>query len=101
MEWDFLFKTLDAFKHCILTYRHVLVIMDIIKKKQHLYRSIRQGCPISALLFLLVAELIAISIREDNNITSIIVRDTCYKISLMADDTTLIANIESLIQAFY
>ena len=42
----------------------------------------------------------AISIREDNNIAGIIVRNTCYKISLMADDTTLfIANIESLIQA--
>ena len=36
-----------------------------------LTRSIRQGCPISALLFLLVAEIIAIDIRNDNDIKGI------------------------------
>ena len=31
-------------------------------------RGIRQGCPISALLFLIVAEIIAISLKDNNNI---------------------------------
>ena len=62
-----------------------------------LSRSIRQGCPISALLFLLVAEIIAIDIRNDDQIKGIIIDDTEFKISLMADDTTLsLSNILSL-----
>ena len=65
-----------------------------------LTRSIRQGCPISALLFLLVAEIIAINIRNDDNIKGIKINDTEYKINLMADDTTLaLRNIKSLSKA--
>ena len=64
-----------------------------------LSRSIRQGCPISALLFLLVAEIIAIMIRSDKDIKGIIINATEFKISLMADDTTLILqNIESYLK---
>ena len=62
-----------------------------------LSRSIRQGCPISALLFLLVAEILAIHIRNDKNINGIKICDIELKISLMADDTTLfLADINSL-----
>ena len=52
-------------------------------------RSIRQGCPISALIFILVAEIIAIKIRKNNEIKGIKSKDTEFKIALMADDTTL------------
>ena len=55
-----------------------------------LSRSIRQGCPISALLFILVAEMLAIKIRNDDTIKGISINDTNYKVSMMADDTTLI-----------
>ena len=54
-----------------------------------LSRSIRQGCPISALLFILVAEMLAIEIRKDENIKGISVNITEYQI-IRADDTTLI-----------
>ena len=65
-----------------------------------LSRSIRQGCPISALLFLLVAEIIAIDIRKDQEINGINIRGTEFKISLMADDTTLsLINLKSLEKA--
>ena len=58
--------------------------------KKSLSRSIRQGCPISALLFILVAEIIAISIRNNPEIKGITINGIEYKIvSLMADDTTL------------
>ena len=43
----------------------------------------------SALLFLLVAEVLAIQIREDKNIKGIKISDEEIKIGLMADDTTL------------
>ena len=52
--------------------------------------GIRQGCPISALLFLIVAEIIAIRLRENNNIKGLIVNGSIFKIKLLADDTSLI-----------
>jgi hypothetical protein len=49
-----------------------------------LSRGIRQGCPISPYLF-----IIALSIRANKNIRGIRVGSTEYKISQLADDTTL------------
>ena len=55
---------------------------------------IRQGCPISALL---MAEVLAIQIREDRNIKGIQINDEEITIGLMADDTTLfLADLNSL-----
>ena len=60
----------------------------------------RPGCPISAILFILVAEVLAISIRNDPNIKGIKVDETEFKIAMLADDTTLfLADINSLKQA--
>ena len=53
-------------------------------------RGIRQGCPISALLFILVVEVMAINIRKNNNIKSIQIHQNTIKISQLADDTTII-----------
>ena len=61
-----------------------------------LTHSIRQGCLISALLFLLVAEIIAIKIRNNKSITGIEISDIECKIIMMVDDTTLfLRNITS------
>ena len=65
-----------------------------------LSRGIRQGCPISALLFILVAEILTISIRTDINIQGITLDNTHFKIGQLADDTTLfLSDIESLRRA--
>ena len=107
IEWPFLFKCLKAFNFGENFIRWIKIIYNDISscvgnngyysKIFKLSRSIRQGCPISALLFLLVAEIIAIHIRADKKIMGITINDTEFKISLMADDTTLILkNIESL-----
>ena len=110
IEWPFLFDTLKAFNFGdeIISWIKILYT-DIsscvgnngyYSKFFKLSRSIRQGCPISALLFILVAEIIAIRIRSDPKIKGVKINNTEVKISLMADDTTLfISDIASLVQA--
>ena len=58
-------------------------------------RGIRQGCPISALLFLLVAESMADKIRMSNKIRGIDIKGVTVTISQLADDTTLFLNDQS------
>ena len=65
-----------------------------------LERGIRQGCPLSALLFILVVESLAIKIRSAENIKGISVGTFTAKISQLADDTTLfLEDLPSLKQA--
>ena len=58
-----------------------------------LYKGLRQGCPSSALLFILVAEVMAFNIRNNEHIHGIqvtinnIVKN--IKLTQLADDTTL------------
>ena len=62
-----------------------------------LERGIRQGCCLSALLFILVVEILAISIRNNKDIKGININKEEFKISQLADDTTLyLADISSL-----
>jgi exonuclease III len=51
-------------------------------------RGVRQGCPLSAYLFIAVAEILAIRIRKDNEIKGIKVDNQELKVVQMADDTT-------------
>ena len=53
-------------------------------------RGVRQGFPISAYLFLLIVEILAICIRTNKKIHGIIANGKEIKISQLADDTTLI-----------
>ena len=51
-------------------------------------RGVRQGCPLSAYLFITVVELLAIKIRNDRSIEGIRLGDQEIKVIQMADDTT-------------
>ena len=51
-------------------------------------RGVRQGCPLSGILFVLCTEILAQAIRNNNNIKGIQIYDKEYKISQYADDTT-------------
>ena len=107
IEWPFLFKCLESFNFGQNFCKWIKIFYNDISscvgnngnysKYFKLSRSIRQGCPISALLFILVAEMLAIKIRNDDTIKGITINDTEYKLSMMADDTTLIIkNLDSL-----
>ena len=61
-----------------------------MSNKFQMERGVRQGCPISPLLFILTSELLAKHIRKDNNIKGIPIPGKNYpiKIKMYADDTT-------------
>ena len=54
-----------------------------------LSRGVRQGCPLSAYLFIMVVELLANKIRNSKDIKGIKIDNTEIKILQMADDTTI------------
>ena len=50
--------------------------------------GIRQGDPLSPCLFILALEILAIKIRNDNNISGIRIGEKSVKLTLFADDMT-------------
>ena len=62
-------------------------ILNIFIQKE----EIRQGCPISPILFIMAVEMLAISIRQDNNNSGVKIVNSAPNIKILqyADDTTL------------
>ena len=66
------------------------IILNGEKLKASLLRSrTRQGCPLSPLLFNIVLEVLAMTIREEKEIKRIQIRNEEVKLSLFADDMIL------------
>ena len=60
-------------------------------------RCVKQGCPASGLLFILVIELFSIKIRASTEIEGIVVRNETFKQSSYADDLeNFLGNIKSI-----
>ena len=118
VSWQFLFKTLQKFNFGT----NFIKWIEIIYSKPEIAvtnngfasdffvitRGIRQGCPISALLFILVAEVMAINIRNDKHIKGITLGHLELKVTQYADDTTLfmadnnsLVNVIKLLDRFY
>ena len=99
VDWNFLAKALEAFNFgpqirkwirtfytdissCVINNGHASEFFN-------LQRGVRQGCPLSGILFVLCAEILAQAIRNNNNnIKGIQIYNKEYKISQYADDTT-------------
>ena len=81
ISWSFLYKTLEYFNFG-QTFIHYIKLLYtspvscVTNNGFHtqffnIKRGVRQGCPISALLFILCVEVLAINIREHNDIKGI------------------------------
>ena len=99
ISWSFLFRTLDAFNFGDSFKQWIKIIYNnpeccvtnngYASSFFSISRGIRQGCPISALLFLLVVEIMSLHIKQNPDIVGICVGDESIKVSQLADDTTL------------
>lgn len=112
VEWNFLFKTLETFNfgtnfiHWIkILYKNPIFRLKNngwISRTCQMHRGIRQGCPISALLYLFVAEILSDKIKNNGLINGFTVKNSEKEIKNIqhADDMTLsLKNIDSLKQA--
>ena len=109
VEWNFLFKTLSKFyfgtnflKWMKILYNNPMFQIKNngwISKTSHMSRGIRQGCPISAILYLFVAEILAIKVRVNDQIEGFVCNNLPKEIKSVqhADDLTLaLKNINAI-----
>ena len=103
LEWNFMFTVLkhfgfnDSFIRWVKTlYSDIqtcIINNGWVSQTFKNFRCVLQGCPLSALLFVLAVEIMALRIRKDYNIKGIQIKlekeNRCIKISQLADDTTL------------
>ena len=114
VSWNFLHRTLKFFNfgQTFQMYIKLLYTSPQCSVSNNGYhteffetsRGIRQGCPISALLFLLCAEVLAINIRCQPDVKGITLNNHEIKITQFADDTCLYLNgtnsLENVLKIF-
>jgi hypothetical protein len=107
VKWPFLFSALKKmnfgsyFVGCIKTlYEDIGTIVSncgFLSQQFNPKRGIRQGCPISANLFILIVEILACCIRQNKRISGIKIGEAEFKISQYADDMcAYIKDLQSL-----
>jgi exonuclease III len=99
VRWNFMHKVLEKmnfgsyFRNCVKTMYKDIKSCVMNNGFASAYfsptRGIRQGCPISANIFILIVEILAIAIRSNPDIVGIIINGKEFKISQYADDTCL------------
>ena len=107
VEWGFMIAVLKKFNFGdqFIGWVKTLYNKPVISIKNNgflsgdipLSRGVRQGCPLSALLFVLTVEIMAIRLRNNPNIEGFKCHDRHIKTSMYADDTSLLlSNLDSL-----
>ncbi len=107
LEWNFMISVLKKFNFGpkFIKWVEILYNQPIISIKNngwlskdiYLKRGVRQGCPLSSLLFILSVEILAINIRNNKDIKGFKCDESTIKTSMYADDSTLLLeNLDSL-----
>ena len=73
-------------KSAVINSGHMTDFFDIKK-------GLRQGCPLSANLFIICIELLAAAVRENKNFKGIPIFDKEFKSKLFADDATFALDV--------
>jgi len=104
LNWDFMFKTLDFFNFGPDFKRWIQTIytypVACVKNNGHIsdtfsiHRGVRQGCPVSALLFVLCVEILGLQIRQNSELSGFMFgyKEKPVKVAQYADDCTLFLN---------
>ena len=112
IEWEFIQKCLESFNFgpnlgqwISVFYKDIsscVINNGVASKHFYLERGVRQGCPLSGILFVIAMELLAQSIRRSKDIKGIHVRgNEEVKLTQYADDTTaLLADVQSVSKLF-
>ena len=105
IRWDFIRKTLRNFNFGdrFISYISTLYnqITTTVINNGHISswfnpkRGVRQGCPLSPYLFILAVEVLAISIRQNRNISGLVFNGVEIKVSQLADDTNCVVKDEN------
>lgn len=114
VDWDFLYATLskmgfgDSFirwvKLCYIDISSSVIVNGYLTRPFKPSRGVRQGCPLSPLLYILTMEVLAVNIRLNPNIVGIRVpriSDSLPVLSLYADDTSVIVSSDRAIVAVF
>ena len=75
-----------------------------MSKSFSIEQGVRQGCPLSSLLFVIVAEFLACKIRQNEGIKGIDLLGTVLselKVSQFTDDTTILVNSSKSLNKVY
>ena len=98
IEWNFLFEVLtkinigtemvEWIKLCYTQIESCVVNGGFSSKWFALEKGLRQGCPLSAYLFLLCVEILANTIRNAPDVKGLIMGTNEQKLSMFADDCT-------------
>ena len=112
VDWPYLLRVLhcmnfgDSFcKWISIFYTHIsscVMINGVQSEAFYVSRGVRQGCPLSPLLYVLMAETIPCAIRSNAAIDGICLPgNKCFKVCQYADDTSLIVlSDRALIEVF-
>ncbi len=97
IEWKFMFEVLRKFNFGEDFIRWINIMYTKptfsvknngwLSKKTYMTRGIRQGCPLSALLFIIVVEILGVKLRANNSIKGFQFDVKEHKLSQYANDS--------------